>query len=305
MTMTELLVAVAVLSIMVLGFGQLLTSSQKVVKETQTNQQQNSVAQSIADVIRADLGKLTKNGFLCITQTSNWFSRPRLIFTTAGVIPSKTHAVVGTGGISLYGHADMDVSSGYSHIYSEIMLRQGWVMSTDSVTGVSDVWNTDLETITTMDREDLNDLIGNCGLTSGTLIEAADFTLDYPPTNLTDIESMWQILSTQNASVDIMWTDGTTSGGNLNWYGINWDGNYNVNWKNEPSSKDDFDSTEIKVSTSSQWGYRALWSHHNQEEWPKAIKISFRVYDQSMAEGLQRETSDEYYKRYEVIVPLD
>lgn len=325
MTMTELIVAVAVLSIMVLGFGQLLTSSQKVVKETQDNQRQNNVAQAVADVIRADLGKITKNGFLCITQRSTYTSHPRLLFTTAGMSPSKTDAVVGSGGISVYGPVRLDLRDGFgfdTNCARGAMLRQGWVMSTDSVSGISDVWNTDLDTITSMTRVEMNELIGNyssSGPESGTLLRAISddhLDLDWPPTDLNELKGLWQFLSTRNTAVDIMWTDGSKSGTDLNWYGVRYVDPYERVPKNDgyPSWSSVSGSSEAAresfLETNMEFkayggGYRALWTRHDQSNWPKAIKLVFRVYDEAMAGEFTTQSTSQWYNRYEVIVPID
>jgi hypothetical protein len=49
--------------------------------------------------------------------------------------------------------------------------------------------------------------------------------------------------------------------------------------------------------------YCALWTHHNQKNWPKAIKIRFRIYEKRMPKEF-RGTDGKGGMEYEVICNL-
>jgi len=58
--------------------------------------------------------------------------------------------------------------------------------------------------------------------------------------------------------------------------------------------------TEFNINTSSPNRYRALWTYRDQSNWPKAIRISFVIYDKGIAEEMHADG----FKRYEVICPI-
>jgi prepilin-type N-terminal cleavage/methylation domain-containing protein len=323
MTLIEMLVAVAILALIILAFGTILTQAQKVVAKSQTNMRTNGTAAAIAKVIRDDLNQLTQDGFLCITQMSTANSAPRLIFTTSGDTPSKTDNVTGAGTIVVMGRKENTSGVEFGSKYP-LLAQQKWVLSTETITNPSpnpDVWATDLSIILQQKRRQINDsLIGLAG-TAGSLLYTFENTeLKVPPGTQTDISNLWQVLSYECNNVSIMWTDGDLDGDqSVDWYGVTNSGGSggDVIIKNPPApsevsdlpdydlepaaSKNTFLAANVEFETGG--GYRALWTS-DTPVWPKAIKISFAVHDPGASEEMQAEDSSTTFKRYEVICPI-
>ncbi len=277
-TLIELIVSVSIMVIMILIFGTIIGQTQKVVSGSQATMRSNNTVRAIAHVIRTDLRKLTKSGFLCITHkydnsTNTYYPTPVLIFATAGLTQSKTDSVTGLGGVSVYGHCDNSSTGDSGNPLAAIFLRQSWVLNPMG-TG-ADIWPIDLAVLQTLPRThvtdpNINDLVNRLRELTG--------NLSVPPENLSDIANLWQVLSSESDKISIMWTDGTTdAGGNLNWYGIDYDNAADINI-DRPKDGDwttrDITSGEIEFDNN---GYRALWTRHNQNNWPKAIKIKFEL----------------------------
>ena len=137
MTLIELLVSIAILSIVIVIFGSVLSSAQQVSSASQAMMRTNTKAAAISEIIRADLRKVTQNGFLCITEDA--VGRPRLIFTTAGVSPSALGPEVGTGMIVCYGQANnQGVDPASDNSTDDVIWRQGWILKR-GVSGADDV----------------------------------------------------------------------------------------------------------------------------------------------------------------------
>ncbi|MCK5114046.1 MAG: type II secretion system protein [Phycisphaerae bacterium] len=340
MTMIEMLVAVAILSFIILAFGTILTQTQKVIKTSQTSMRTNGTASAIAKVIRNDLKQLTQNGFLCITQTKGDNSIPRLLFTTAGTTYSKTNNVTGQYGIPMYGTIanQLGTNSSYASLTSpSCLVRQKWVLDPTS-TSSGDVWGggVDMTYIGNLPVDDLsNDFIGTADNTPNSLLNA--FPKETPPTdglyvpprNQDDLSKLWQVLSNETSRLSVMWTDGDTTGGVLNWYGLYYndvdsDGSSPTGRKQIPrdSTWDNKTIADVIITpsicefripypTDSTNNYRALWTK-DTPSWPKAIKISFVLYDQAMAEDMQAKSKDTPVaqgiearrRRYEIICPI-
>ena len=79
-------------------------------------------------------------------------------------------------------------------------------------------------------------------------------SLQLPPVTASQLKDLWQVLVVAISDFEVKWTDGTKDAdGLLKWYGPN----------QGPTNP-------------------TLWTHENADNWPKAIKISFRINDPSM-----------------------
>ena len=341
MTLMELIVAVAVLAIMILGFGQIVGQAQRVVTVSQNNMRSNATAEAIAKVIRDDLNKITKNGFLCITSSSDSSSNssPRLFFTTAGITNSRLHQLSGNASVCCYGLINNGTvpADGYGVIpSSRIMLREAWILlqghGTSNPTDMVDYDLSDLQSMTRYktgrtpgysDTEDIDEFVTLLSQDSNIFPSSG---VGVPPINGNEVNELWKVLTNDANGLEIMWTDGTVDGNNnLNWYGILFQDNTGGPGTNRTYTKK-FGSTgasslpsleilpagenEYKMSTTaSNPGYRALWTHENQSTWPAAIRISFRLLDPTIDEELKKRSyksnGKRYYTRYEVIVPIE
>lgn len=341
MTLIEMLVAVSILAMIILAFGTILTQAQKVVKTSQTNMRTNSTVSAIAQVIRQDFRQLTRSGFLCITQTNGSVnSVPRLLFTTAGTTRSKTLDVTGQYGIPVYGTIKNQLYDPHGTEYKfgtySCLVCQKWVLNPNPnpTTILRDVWwDYDLLEIQKLSRVELsNNFIGTN--TTGLLNafpkdddSAGPNVLYVPPRNADDLDRLWEVLSNETSRLSVMWTDGTKTSNVLNWYGILYndfdsDGHSPTNRKRVPRDPDwetktindvtdeEFEFNIPDVPNPADSNYRALWTHRNQTNWPKAIRISFVIYDKTMAEGMQVDDEagdinvEARSKRYEVICPI-
>jgi hypothetical protein len=83
-------VAVALLSVMILTFGEVISSADKMVTVGEASIRANETAAAISQVIKADFRRLSQTGFLCIAQTRATPALTQLFFTTAGPADSLT-----------------------------------------------------------------------------------------------------------------------------------------------------------------------------------------------------------------------
>jgi prepilin-type N-terminal cleavage/methylation domain-containing protein len=305
-TLMELLVSVAIMVMMMVAFGMILSQSQKVVAGSENLMRSNNTAAAIARTIQEDLRKITKNGFLCIGKF-NSDNRPYLLFTTAGTRQSRTGTYRTLDGLSVYGWTNPQSTSGAGINY-RILFYQGWLLwntgsGNEYDLAATDVLNTDLARLQTKSKIDIDSFINSLN-TSGRI--PADNTINYPPDTYNQISNFaWQILSPEVNSLDVAWTDGTNTGPtnyDLNWYGIFTSGGSNVRPKDTA-----WNGKDITTITNDQYefndgGYRALWTHHNQNNWPKALRIKFQTYDPTLSEAMAEGTNRMWY---EVIVPIN
>ncbi len=177
-TLTELLVAVAVLAGLMLGFSMILAQSQRVVNGAQGIMRANIKAAAIDEVIRGDMRQISKNGFLYIDSN-------HLIFTTAGPAPSMTEAVVGNGSLVAYARN--------SNNNNQVLYRQRWVLSTEQsqeAEEVTDIWgDADFADIQTMPVADLESLAGQAQSKVDGLSVA-------PPPTSDNVNELWKVLAT-------------------------------------------------------------------------------------------------------------
>ncbi len=282
LTLVELLVSVTILLVMIMAFSTILSQSQKVVSGTQATLRANSAANAIAEVIRNDLRKVSKQGFLCITEVSG---QPTLLMTSAGASNSIVGNATGTGTVVSYGLCNNNSSTAVNDVF----YRQCWVLDQDPATTGLDKWNNDLGNLQILPRFhatdfDIIELI-NTAVTG--LLANAPASLTVPATDISEINELWQALSIECTTLEIVWTDGTINDAGtpadlsddyVNWFGIG-----NV-----------IGDAAIEEAASP---YQALWTHHNQNNWPKAIKIRFTIRDDALPEEFQN-------MDYEVICPI-
>jgi len=289
-TLIELLVAVVILSLMITMVSMILSQSQKVVNVAQARIRSNGAAANIAEMIRQDLRSVSKNGILCITDTSQADRSPRMLFTTAGVAHSVTGTTRGTGAFIAYGQVANQADAG--NPANRILWRPGWVLTASPDAGTQpwmDIWQLDFSTLQGYTRQQVNkDVINNSAFTG------AVGNLRVPPNTMTEINRLWQVATTGCSRLSIMWTDGNTAGG-LRWYGRDINGNLNPKdggWTGRNSTNlDDPANLSTPEYDGSQSGtdgvYRVLWTHHNQSAWPKAIKVRFALRDPAMPAEFQ------------------
>jgi len=276
-TAVELLVAVAVLAMMITMVSGILASSKRLATTSQAKMRANSTASAITETIRDDLRRASKNGLLCITQIAG--GRMRLALAVPGVVRSLTSNVQGTGEFVCYGLVDNQADPGSD--INDILFRAGWIMSDHAggadvislpnISGAPGYKPYDFSVLGFYERAELNSLV------SYMLKEGDLDSLRVPPVTLTDINNLWQIASAFCSELTIQWSDGTLApdGENLRWYGPG-------SPKNSGWSSVGVDDNVIEFDAHGDGTYRALWTQHNQSNWPKAVKFRFRLRDPDM-----------------------
>ena len=204
MTLTELLVAVGVLAIMVLGFGTILSQTQRVVVGAQESMRANGQAAAIEQIIRNDVLRVSKIGFMSVTDANG---SPALVFTAAGVNQSLTGDARGLGSIVAYGLCDNDGAGAAG----KILLRHGRVLDSDVAGGVdADQLAMDLAELQIQDAAAMD-------ATKSSILAGLPSSLSAPASSLSEVGSLWQVLARDCAVLKIEWTTGDLSGGKLTW----------------------------------------------------------------------------------------
>jgi prepilin-type N-terminal cleavage/methylation domain-containing protein len=195
-TLTEMLVSVAILSVMIIAFSQILSQVRKVVAHAQLTIRTNTAASAIAEVIRRDFREVAKSGFLYIRNDC-------IMATTAGV----QHSLVATVPTTAMGSA---VHYGLS---GDVLFRQGWLLTGEGVADPNDdIWDEDGENL---DLADLTAMTADIAL--GTCSTKADdvVALVVPPTTLAEVNQMWRVLTTNVSNLTIYY--GTVAGTAVTW----------------------------------------------------------------------------------------
>ena len=257
-TMVELLVSVAVLAILIIAIGQVFSQGQQVVTRSQGRMRANNAASAITHVIRSDLRKVSKLGFLYIEDGTDG---DKLVFTTAGLTQSIDGNAEGQGGIASYGLCDNDAPD----TADSVIYRQGWVLDATDYTpdnGGADQYPTDFSEIQAKDvagmQAEATAIVDKAPPSTG------EDALKIPPVNIADVGNLWQCLVKDCSSLEIAYLEHNDT--TLDW----------------------------KTAT-------ATWTRHDQSEWPKAIKIKFKVNDQSLPDELSASGGVEY----EIICPIE
>jgi prepilin-type N-terminal cleavage/methylation domain-containing protein len=262
MTLVEMLVAISVLAVMILAVSSILVQTQRFISAAQENRRSHAMAFTIARIIRRDLRRVSKDGFLYISGDN------KLIFSTAGPVAGISESTRGDGSIVCYGQ--QSTSSGTKYLW-----RPEYICNCTTGTASPDISG---------ERINVNfSILRQCAASSGdanspftlqTLANQVASTtpgnMQLPPATASDLKNLWQVLVTDVDSVQIFWTDGTknTSTGNVKWQ-----------------------NTSLLCTHKNQTD----WTPQNITGWPKAVRITFAIKDPSMPKEL-RGTG-----RYEVI----
>ena len=84
-------------------------------------------------------------------------------------------------------------------------------------------------------------------------------TIKIPAKNIIEIKALWQCLIDKSRNLQITWSDKSVDAfNNFLWYGP-------MNPKGDANIESWYGGT-----------YRALWTNHNQENWPKMIRFQFK-----------------------------
>jgi len=260
MTLVEMLVAISVLAVMILAVSSILVQTQRFISAAQENRRSHAMAFTIARIIRRDLSRVSKDGFLSITSGGN--SGSLLAFSTAGPVSGINNPVKGDGSIVCY--AQQTCKSSADSSTNEIYLwRPEFICNCTtgkpSATFEGERINVNFSVLRSCASNNANSPFQLQALVNAAADQAPGNSLQLPPVKASQIEDLWQVLVVAIDEFKVEWTNGQMNSGLLVW-----------------------NSTPM------------LWTHENQTNWPKAIKISFRINDPSMPRELRGDTGVAY-----------
>ena len=295
-TLVELMVAVAILSLVLVTFGVMLTQAEHAVTAATRNIYANQAANAAETVLRGDLRSAAPGGgFLCITVQNN---EPRLILVHPGLAQSPTGGVRGTGACVSYGLVGNQGQRLAGQARGDNALyRQDWVLNPFEPAGPG-VRPYDLGRILTLSPTATN------GWVTWFLNQAPDGTngepIVDPPLNAGDLDGLWALLASGCRRVSITWSD-SAPGGDIDWYGIQLDGTVqaqNGGWAGRGIG----DWTAEQFEFAEDGNYRALWTLDNPTHWPTMIRVRLELTDpRAWAAGPP--ATDEL-NTYEFILPV-
>ncbi|MBC8374359.1 MAG: prepilin-type N-terminal cleavage/methylation domain-containing protein [Planctomycetes bacterium] len=174
-TLLELMVAVSIMAIIMLAFGGLLTQANLVVTEGEKRMRADAAASAISRIVRGDIRKITKNGFLRVSSN-------KLVLVTAGRMQSSFGNYSGDGAIIVYGRHDA----------SKVLYRKILILSKDAPDGIVDClrWNNagmSLAELQVMDIDEMTALAN--------YVAQDPPSMAYPPQTLSQVSTMWIVLA--------------------------------------------------------------------------------------------------------------
>jgi hypothetical protein len=201
MTVTELIVAVSVLAVMVVGFGSILSQSQKFVVGAQRSMRANGTAAAIEQVIRSDLLRISKDGFLAVGEANG---KPAIVVTTAGLSESLTGDARGLGAVVTFGLCENDKAGDSSEM---ILFRKAMVLDADASGGTDpDQWDSDFADLQALDLEGMETKRDDI------LEQGAPASLSVPAETIEEINSFWQVLAPGGVDFQVQWASGLSAG---------------------------------------------------------------------------------------------
>lgn len=276
MTLMELLVSLAILSIMILMANSLLVSARRTIGLAQDAIKANANVRAVAGRLRADIAGATKEGFLAIAYDVN--DIPHLVFTAAGTYRSVLDASVANAAV-----IDFGLTNDTNNDTNRVLWRRAWLqdpnipqVTNDRYPGPLAVWRNIAETRTLI----------RARLGLFTLQPA----LTLPVNGLAAAQGLWPYLIGDVQTLKIQWTDGVPDAdGRLTWYDsknpYRLDTNGNPVWPRVDASLQDLapveDLPEFNLTGADQkpYLYCALWTFKKKSSWPKAIRFELSVGD--------------------------
>lgn len=321
MTLIELTVSLAILALMVLAFGQILKSSQKVVTGGEGVMKSSAAAAAIIAQIREDFACQSPDSFLAIVAPVDdsliTDSKPVLTFTT--VKPADSHYANVQANASLVWYGAVPQLAKYNN-GTPMLARGAWLLNgmqdnpiyvpTGFPTDVLVDGNTNtghtLASLSQMLREDVDDLPEY-----GTIAGINTF-----PTLASGTDRLWEVLCEDLRAISVHWCKLDAAGKvyvdskNHSWFGYRAERSKdNKRWKVAWTTVDEKDlatldtlnngknDVEMKFPVAAAAGdaYMAFWDRDSGAgQWPASIRITMEL-------GVEGAESPEIY---EVICPV-
>ncbi len=185
-TLIELMVSISIMAIIMLAFGGLMTRTNIVVTQGEKRMRADAAASAISRLIRNDIRKMSKNGFLRI-------SGEKLVFVIAGKTQSAFSEQSGDGAIIIYGRDD-----GSNVLYRKILVLAKNAPTTDENKVIDCLLWDNAGTKTPLDLAELQ-VMSTGKMTSIMDQVVADIDNDdlaYPPRRLKQVnQTMWMVLA--------------------------------------------------------------------------------------------------------------
>jgi len=246
-----MMVTVAVLAMIITAFSVVILQCNRVVSKAQMVMRGNSKIAAIAHMLRRDIHRATKGGIMAITQSGS--SPPILFLTTGEPMTSTKTATECLGSYVIYGVQPNGADAALGILWRP---EYGFPVSRRGIAPV-DAVSTTLAEVQALSSD-------AAGSKVSAILSRNTGTFYYPPTNLSQIDNLWQVLCAGCSELEIMWTDGTATSGQMNWH----------------------DSSE-----------GAVWTSDDAGSWPKAILVRFRLADPHLPAGMNGQL-------YEIICEL-
>jgi prepilin-type N-terminal cleavage/methylation domain-containing protein len=248
-TVIEMMVALAVLGGLMSAVTMIMVRMRDLVTTSQAISRANARIKAISHVMHNDFRRLTRGGVLALTTNG---TGPALVLVTGEPTDSIKTIAQGRGSVIVYALQPNDARDG-----GEVFWRPERIFPIEVGTTGPDVeGGYSLEEI-----QGFNESAANTFAMA--MAASLNDSLYMPPANLSEVDSLWQILTEGASDLSFKWTDGTVSeSGEMNWY---------------DSSID---------------GIGPIWYGGNTAAWPKAIRISFTLTldDPQLPEGMRVQT---------------
>lgn len=281
LTLIELLVTVAIVAGMILGFSVILSSASDLVATTQARMRANRSARAVADVIREDFSRLNKDGFLAVRdEDGNTDNGPAVTFTTVGFTSSMAPVGHGRAGgvtnasaaVVTYGVCRNPNSNGNRGVlFRRAVLLVGPHGSSGRLPadcirrdlgqyqGLAWRWRDNPDRLLDAIDEDF--------------LDSTPAELPVPPgPHLTEVRRLWQVLTPGVKELRVWSSDGMDADGNLEWSRIH----------------------------ERVWGQKVHGPGLGTADWPALLRLRFRIVDESMPDAIAGQDAPPY----ELVVPI-
>ena len=181
MTLMELMVSVAILAVMILGFSNVLSQTQRVVNDSQRLMRANASIAAISQLMRSDFRSVSKIGFMRVKGDF-------VAFSSVGPSYSLTSNYRGLGKFVAY---RIVRDAKLNPAAQDILCRQAFILKEDNPSPdglTADVWTWDLATVQAMNLATLQGQITNIADPS------RDPVVAVPPLTPTNFRNSWQVL---------------------------------------------------------------------------------------------------------------
>ena len=296
LTLIELMVAVAILSVMIVGVGYVFTQTSGAVRLTQTHMEANAAVRAADRQIREDLRQLTKDGFLCIVgpgpgtpANGDELTPPVLLFTATGRFPSHTAtAVVANAAIVAYMPVE-DAAAGDDG--GTILGRYAYLLTANGNPGAGDRLGVSLADIQAWNPADL---LSDTGPIKPLFTTGFD-QLNTAPATPPEVQALWPYLIGDCVNIEIEFYDGRDTDD----YDLPAPSDEPLAWVTLQDAYDNNRWHGTRVTVGEDAATNAicvLWTAANKDVWPKALRVRLTM---RRTVGGREETTP-----YEIIVNL-